>query len=326
MPVYQGRTTTLAAQFATAFRTAPVTPNTQLLKFSTLDIGQDADLEDNPTINSQALMDKRTEMDHVISGKGKHILCLNDIGWWLKLLWGAPVTTGLGPYTHVFTLSLTDRLDALIELALTENDAAPSTRFHRYLGVLLNALSWNVMEKDQSFETELIGAVEVKPFPVTAFDVTPTARMPTSRACTKGGEVYDGASVAASTLGKISKASVRIFNDLEGFALADGLEGYGHVQLGQPMLDGSLSALFENATLMDHALAHTSKGLKLVSKSADGAHSLKLDCANVEFDRPHIVIPSSKGLIADGIKWRAHHVDAAAAPTITLINATATYA
>lgn len=324
--MYHGRTSTMAGQFETTYRTPPGAPATQLLKFSEIDLGQDADLQDNPTINNQALMDKRTEMDHVVSGKGKHILCLNDIGWWLKLLLGAPVTTGAGPYTHVYTLSLADRPSALLELALTENDGAPSTRYHRFLGILLNALSWNVLEKDQSFETELMGAVEVKPFPVAAFDAVPTARMAISRACTKGGEVYDGANLAATTLGKISKASARIFNDLEGFALADGLEGYGHIQVGQPMIEGSLSALFETDTLMDHALAHTSKGLKLVSKSADGAHSLKLDCANVEFDRPHIVIPTSKGLIADGIKWRAHHVDAAAAPTVTLINATAAYA
>jgi len=326
MPVYHGRSTTLQGQFETAFRTAPVAPATQLLKFSEIDIGQDADLQDNPTINNQALMDKRTEMDHVISGKGKHILCFNDIGWWLKLLWGAPVTSGAGPYTHTFTLNLTDRPSALLELALTENDAAPSTRYHRFLGLMLNAMSWDVLEKDQSFETELMGAVEVKPFPVAAFDVTPAARYPISRACTKGGEVYDGANYAATTLGRISKASVRIFNDLEGFALADGQEGYGHIQLGQPMIEGSLSALFENATLLDHALAHTTKGLKLVSKSSDGAHSLKLTCPNVEFDRPHIVVNTSKGLVADGIKWRAHHVDAAAAPTIELINATPDYA
>lgn len=323
--LYHGRTTTLQGQFATAFRTAPAAPATQLLKFSEIDIGQDADLQDNPTINNQALMDKRTEMDHVISGKGKHILCFNDIGWWLKLLLGAPVTSGTGPYTHVYTLSLDDRPDALLELSLTENDAAPSTRYHRFLGMMLNALSWDVLEKDQSFETELMGAVEVKPFPVTPFDATPNARYATSRACTKGGEVYDGANLAATTLGRISKASARIFNDLEGFALADGQEGYGHIQVGQPMIEGSLSALFENNTLMDHALAHTSKAVKLLSKSADGAHSLKLECPNAEFDRPHIVVPTSKGLVADGIKWRAHHVDGAAAPTITLINAIANY-
>jgi hypothetical protein len=325
MGVYHGRTSTLQGQFETTVRTAPVSPNTQLLKFSELDIGQDADLQDNPTINSQALMDKRTEMDHVVSGKGKHILCFNDIGWWLKLLLGAPTTSGAGPYVHTFTLGLADRPSALLEVALTENDAAPSTRFHRFLGNFMNALSWDVMEKDQSFQTELIGCVEVKPFPSTAFDVTPTARYPTSRACTKGGEVYDAANYGASTLGKITKASARIFNDHEGYPLADGQEGFGHVQLGQPMIEGSLSALFENATLMDHALAGTSKALKLVSKSSDGLHSLKLDCANIEFDRPHIVIPTSKGLIADGIKWRAHHVDAAAAPTVVLTNATPNY-
>lgn len=328
MGVYHGRTSTLAGQFATAFRTAPATPSTRLLKFSEIDIGQDADLAENPTINNQPLQDKRTDMNHVVSGRGKHILCLNDIGWWLKLLWGTPVTSGVGPFTHTYTLNLSDRPDALLELALTENDAAPSTRYHRFLGMMLNALSWDVLENDQNFETELIGAVEVKPFPVAPFAATPAARMATSRACTKGGEVFDGANYAASTLGKISKASVRLFNDHEGFNLADGQEGYGYVQLGQPMIEGSLSALFEPGTLMDHSLAHTSRALRLVSKSGDAVHSLTLTCPNVEFDRQHVMIKTSKGLVADGIKWRAHHVDAAAAPTIVLVNAmpAATYA
>lgn len=323
MGVFHGRTATLQGQFETEFRTPPVAPGTQLLKFSKLTLGQDADLAEDPTINAQALMDKRDEQDSTVSGQGEHILCLNDIGWWLKLLLGAPVTSGAGPYTHVFTLSLADRPSALLELALTENDAAPSTRFQRFLGMMVNALSFDIMEAQQNFNTELVGAVEVKPFPVAAFDVTPGARYAKSRACTKRGNVYDV--LGASTLGEISKASVKFSNDLEGQKLADGNEGFGSFLLGQPMVDGDVTVLFTPGTLVDAALAHTSKKLVLATGNSAGTHSLTTTIPNVEFDRPKMVIETSKGLTAS-LKWRAHHVDAADPVTVTLVNAIATYA
>lgn len=319
--VYHGRTATLMGQFEAAYRTIPDAEDiaAQLLKFSEIEIGDDADLQDDPTINNNALVEKRDEMDSTVSATGKHILCLNDFGWWAKLALGAPVTTGAGPYTHVFTLDLAPRPSALLELRL---GPATGYRYERYLGMVLNELGWNVMEADQSFTTGLIGAVQVKPRPVAAYDAAPAARYAKSRACTKRGAIYDVD--GASTLGEITKGAVTLTNDLEGQKIADGQEGFGCVLLGQPRLSGTLTALFAPGSVVDAAFAHSSKKLVMVSKNAAGTHSLTLTVPNVEFDRPKTTVKTSKGLVMD-LNWRAHHVDGADPVTISLTNAVPNY-
>src|SRR3546814_18693020 len=78
LTVIHGRTAKLRGQFEDAFRTVPDTPAMQELKFSEMTIGQNADLQDDPTINSAALLDKRDEMDSSAAASSKTILDFND--------------------------------------------------------------------------------------------------------------------------------------------------------------------------------------------------------------------------------------------------------
>ena len=317
---YYGGTATLQGQFETAYRTPPVSPNTQLLKFEKLTIGQDADLAEDDTINAAALPEKRDEMDSSASGTGTLRLCLNEIGWWLKLLWGAPVTTGAGPYVHTFTLNLLERPSALLELQVSNGSVS---RYHRFLGMKLKELGFDVMEKKPDYTVNLMGAVEVKPFPTAAFDLTPSALYDKLVPCTKRANIYDV--LNNSTLGDITKCPIKFDNDFEGYPLADGGEGMGCILLGRPTITGSMAALFTPGTAFDYALAHTSKKLVMETKDASGTYSMVITLPNIEFDRPKAQIETSKGLVVDGLAWRAHNAAGAAAPTIVLTNQVASY-
>lgn len=316
MPVLHGRTATLSAGFETSYRNPGSTPQSQILKFSTLEIGQEAVLEDDPTINANPLAEKRTEMDSSASATVNAIICLNEIGLWLKLLLGPPVTTGGGPiYTHTYTLSLAARPSSWFEVTVGET---PDQRLHRFLGVMLNQMSWDVMANAQSFTANLLGAVEVKPQPTTALDLTPSSRLAKRQACTKRANIFDVS--GASTLGRISGCTIQWSNDLTPYSLADGQEGTGEITLGQPSVSGSISGLFENGTLFDHALTHASKKLVIVQGDSSGTRSLTTTIQNIEFDRPKLQINTSKGLVVEGLPWRAHHVSGAAAVTVVLTN------
>lgn len=317
MGVYHGRSATLAHQFETAYRTAPVSPDAQLMRFSTVTMGREAELAPDTTINADALMEKRDEMDSNAPIQLKAILCLNDIGTWLRMLLGAPVTTGMGPYTHVFTLDLADRPSALMELSLSES--TPSTRFHRHLGVMLNSLQWNVRDAAQDITAEFVGAIETRPYPVTVFDETPTALRAKNRACSKNGRVWDG----TGSIGDVAEATVRFFNELEGQNLADGLEGFGYTLLGQPAVSGTANILFTPAALMDDALARTSKHLVLTSKNSAGTATLTVDIPQAEFDVPRIPVETSKGIVVNGLNWMAHKGETPV--TVTLVNSIASY-
>ena len=315
MPIRHGRNTQLLLQRESTFRTAPATPAAYLMKWSELEFGRDPQRAEDPTIQNTPLAVKKDPGDAVFGGSLKAILCLNDIGQWLTLLWGAPVTTGTGPYTHTWTLDLAQRPSALMELGYLT-----ASKYPRWLGVMLNTLSWDIKEADQSISMELMAGEEVTPEPTTAFDAAPTSYAK-NRAVSKGGEVYDVQ--GATTLGRVAKASVKISNDFEGQNVADGQDGYGEILVGQPSIEGSVSVLFDDtANIFDHARDHTSKPMTLISRNNDGSASLKLTLPAVEFDEAKHKIATSKGIIID-TNWRAH-ADATA-PTIELVNGIASY-
>lgn len=317
MAIFKGRNAQLLLQRQSAFRTAPSPAAAFRMKFMDLDISDSEDYSDDATIdNSSPLMVKRGDTDEAWTAKVTAPLDLNDIGQWLALLWGAPTTTGTGPYVHTFTLGLNDRPDALLELGLID-----ATLYRRWLSTVLNTMSWSIVDKDQNISLDLVPAVEVVPRPGSAFDAAPTAYAK-NRACKKGGKVEDVS--GASTIGRITAADITITNDHESFQCADGLSGYGAHSLGQPGMSGKLSGLFaSDSSILTKIEAHTSLPLILTSANAAGDNTLVVTVPNAELGKPKHVIPNSKGLLIE-TDWRAH--SGGAAPTIVLTNGIASYA
>lgn len=314
MRIYHGRNSQLLLQRETQFRTAP-TPAAFLMKFSEFRIRDEEARVEDPTIKVTPLPEKRDESEESIAGTLSAILCLNDIGQWLSLLWGAPVTTGTGPYTHTFTLDLAERPTALLEFGHLIKDEYP-----RYLGCAVNALAWSIKENEQNFSAEIMGATEVDPIPSAVFDAAPT-QYAKDRACSKGGEIYDVQ--GASTLGHVSAGSIRIANNMEGMHLADGQPGYGAYDLGQPEITGEMTALWtDTSQLYDHQRDHVSRALTLISKNKAGDASLTVNIPNVEFDKPTREVTVSRGVVITA-PWRAHSNVTPA--TIDLVNSIATY-
>jgi len=314
MAIYHGRATELLAQKESVFRTAPTPAAAYKVKFDTLNIKDDEDYVPDNTLNGSTLAEKRDISDSKFSAQMNSILCLNDIGFWLSLLWGAPATTGAGPFTHTFTLSLAERDSALLDLVYKGNTAI----YRRYLGFMLDEISWDVREGDQTMQMNFMGASQVLPNPTAAFDAAPTA-LAKARACRKGGEIFDVS--GGNTLGRVSAGKVNIKNNLEGYTLADGSTGPGIFLLGEPEITGEMTAMMHDGNLMQYAEDHTSRPLTLTVRD-NGTSSLALTLPAVEFDKPTQDIPSAKGLIQT-VAWRAHND--AVAPTLTLINGVASY-
>ena len=315
MAVYHGRNTQLLMQKETTFRTAPATPSAIRLKYSELEIADGADYLDDPTVTgATALARKRDLREEGWKASGKSILCLNDIGFWLSLLWGPPTTTGTGPYTHNFTLDLSERPTALIDLAYNSG-----TLVRRWLGAALNSMKWSITGDEQSFDWELIPAVEVRPRPTAVWDASPT-EYAKARACSAKGQVSDG----SNTIGRVSEADIEIVNDFESHNLADGADGFGVHILGQPAISGKITAVFgDDTSLLAYMEGHTSVDLSLTSATADGSASLTVNLPAVELGKQKHSVKTSKGMMIEA-DWRAH--DTTTAPTITLVNGVASYA
>jgi len=316
MPIRHGRNTQLLLQRNTGiYRAVPAPVGAFAMKFSEIEMGRDPQRQEDPTIQNTPLAVKKDDGEPTFNGSLKGILCLNDIGQWLSLLWGTPTTTGVGPYTHTFTLDLSERPDALLQLGYLN-----ASKYPQWLGLMVGSMSWDVKEDDQSFNVELMAGEETSPEPVTAFDAAPTAYAK-NRAVSKRGKVYD--IDGATTLGRITKASVSIANDNEGQNVADGTEGYGEVLVGQPAISGSVSVLFDDTVnIFDHGRDHTTKPMTLISANKAGDNWLKLILPAVEFGEIKHKVATSKGLVID-TEWSAH-ADATP-PTIELVNGIASY-
>jgi hypothetical protein len=217
---------------------------------------------------------------------------------------------------HTFPINLDDRPSAL-----TEAGHFDTSKFHRFLGVKLNKLSWDVLNNDQSISGEVIAAVEVEPVPIAAFDAAPTSYAQV-RACSAGGKVWDG---SGATLGSVTGGTIAADNNMTPYELADGQEGYGLIDQGELLLSGTLKTVFDGAGAYALARAGTSSRLRLVSSALSGTDtfSLAVDLPAVEFSEKKSPIDGKSGLFAE-LGWQAHE-SSGVLPTVVLVNDVAGY-
>jgi len=310
------RMTQILIQAQTAARTAPA-PAAFKMKFNPgFEFGREPNRQADQTMNLDPLEEQTDVGDAVLTGTIPAILCLNDMGQWLKHLLGDPATTGVGPYEHEYTLDLSVASRFLMELGYTDVDKYP-----RWLDCIVNSLSYSIKEAEQNISLGIMGGTQISPIGGAVFDAAPTIYAK-DRACSRGGEVYDVD--GASTLGQIIEASLNLSKDYQGQLIADGLEGYSDYLVGQPSLGGTLRFIYDDGTnLFDHGHANTAKPLTLISMNAAGDASLEWTIPAAEFSEPKHRMETSAGIIAT-VDWKAikHATDPV---TVVLTNGIVSY-
>lgn len=305
----KGAATQLLMQFETAYRTAPSPAAAKKMPFVTWEPGADFRRVKDPTLSASPLPSKSGDGGLVVPAKPfTGILDLRSIGYWLKLLLGAPTTTGTSTYTHVFPVNLTERPSALLEMGFTDIN-----QYYRLLGAKLKKLSWDLMADEQMMSGEILAATETN---VQApFDASPTA-VSAARSSKALTVINDG---SGNTLGQVTGGTIAFDNQMTGYELADGQEGYGIIDQGDLLIAGTLSCVFDGAGAYALARAGTSTRLKTVSSVVVGAatFTLTVDMPYVELAEPKRKIAGKSGVFAD-MSWAAHA--GATLPTITLVN------
>ncbi|MFP5306005.1 MAG: phage tail tube protein, partial [Gammaproteobacteria bacterium] len=122
----------------------------------------------------------------------------------------------------------------------------------------------------------------------------------------------------ASTLGKISGATLNVALNPQGIKLGDGLTGYGAVLPGQVVLSGQITALFTDSALADFAEQHTSKTL-VIETAAKSGETLKVTMPSAEFGEPSMDFETKQGIVRT-YPWTAHWKTGDAAVTAVLTN------
>ena len=310
-----GRAQGARAQQALAFEsTYGVAPGSGFIQmpFARTTLGADQPLE-----ASELLGQGRDPLDPtqgVITAGGQVTIPVDveAIGHWLKSAFGAPTTTGTGPYTHVFQSGAW----ALPSYAV-ENGFPDVPSFSMIRGCMTDKLSIPMgREGNLAATVDVIAQGENDPTPATA------AGTPTPITVKRFGHFNGALQREGSDLADVTGAEFMYSNNL------DPVDGIGAeidgIDPSVAAATGKLDVRFANEILLDQAIAGDPCSLKYGWSLASG-ESLTVDVHRVFLPRPKREIQGPQG-VQVSFDWQAaRQTNGDPMVTVTLVNNVASY-
>lgn len=249
-----------------------------------------------------------------VSGAVVVPLDVRGIGWWLRLLMGAPVTTGAGPYTHVFKSNGETVPSLAIELERLGN------RFFQFLGIVGESIEIPLARTGWANATiQCTGRQVIR----AGATIGGAATSPVVKRLTnKVGTIKkDGAA-----LGHVQGGTLRLANNYEVIEALDDSGLVGGYDLGIKTGGGQLDIRFANEDFLDAADARTAVEFERAwVNSVDESLTIKLPRTFIVPTTPPI--QTRTGIVAS-YSFTASGEDAedGALMVATLVNDVASYA
>ena len=309
----RGRKGHLLLDYETTFGNTPAVPAAIKMPFQTSEVKSTQNLNDDETIrdNRSPAIPSRGN----ISVEGQIVVPVDKVamGYWLRAMFGTPVTSGTGPYTHVFKLG-----DVHPSLTLEQgfNDINVYELFN---GCKVSSFSIEKGgEGDVTASIDIMGANET--IGSTSFDEAPT-----EITLTKFNQFQASIEEGGVSIATVNTATLEIDFDLDGDQYVIGSNGLrADIPEGIARISGTLTALFENTTLLNKAVNGVESSLKL--KLTGGADSLEFFLPEVMYERNSPGINGPRGVLIE-LPYRAYYRTNVEATAImaTLINDQAAY-
>ena len=319
MPQARGFFEKLLMVFESTYNTTPsISPGDMVLvPFNrNNNLGSDENMIDAETI----IPGKRYETEPIfgnisVAGGFTVPMDVRYIGYWLKLLLGAPVTSGAGPYTHTFEPS-SDSPSVTLESGFTD-----ISRFHVFNGIKVNRFSATFeVDTELTAEIDLLGGKEL------ASSGTTLDASPVEQTITRFNAKNVTLKEAGSPLAICKSVTVNIDQGLadDVFTLNSGGFRYSLPE-GKMMISGTANLLFLDSTYPDKAIAGTETSLEI--ECTQGAHTLTITLPEVKFKRKPIT-RDGWGPMYFEMEWKAYYQNNAAGVPITveLVNDVTDYA
>lgn len=305
------------AQLALAFESTYGTPPASgylALPFAstTLDDAQ-------PRSDSELLGFGRDPQDSVLEGLtvgGEVVVPLDSValGHWLKLIFGAPTTTGSGPYTHTYVSGAASIPSASIEIGTPE-----VPQFRMFAGVRADGFR---------LQMQRTGLMQVR-IPLMGQSVDPSTTTQAGTPTATSGARFSGfqGSIAkdGSALGSIQSAELSFSNGLEA---VDTIRADGLIEGVDPTMcsfNASLQARFTSTALYDDAVAGTAMELAFAHTISAGV-SLTITAQRAHLERPATPINGPGGIQQAFTAKGAKDTSPARMLTVVLVNGVASYA
>ncbi|WP_372838672.1 phage tail tube protein [Phaeovulum sp.] len=308
----QGARAQMALAFETVYGTPPVGGFTRM-PFASTTLGAEQPLLGNELLGFGR--DPLAPIKDAVAVDGDVVVPIDAQGFgiWLKAAFGAPTTTGIGPYTHEFRSGGWSLPSMSIETAMPE-----VPRYAMYSGCMLDQLSWQVQRSGLLTATaKLVAQGE------TVGTLT-SAGTPTDLALQRFGHFNGAVSRDGATLGNLASAEITYANNLDRI---ETIRADGKIEGADPSiaaLTGRIEVRFADSTLVSQALNGDPCEISFAYALPSG-ESLTLTAHAVYLPRPRLEIAGPQGVQAR-FEWQAAR-DATLGRmcTVTLVNSVEAY-
>lgn len=263
MPQARGSQTVLALIDESTYAADPGSPSgTRLyVKSSSVQMQQERTDSDIIDPNRARLRSMLGNID--VSGTIEMELSAENIGVLLKHALGAAVVSGTGPYTHTLTLS------ALPVGFILEQDYGPNIagtgRYAKYRGCRVASASFRFPASGPCMASFSIKGATMTP------RTAPLDATLTDTGCTPFSAFQAAILEGGGAIATVTDAEISIDNDLDGSAYCIGGGGVRRaLSEGFATIAGSITALFEDASLLNKAVADTDSSLQITLTRGTG--------------------------------------------------------
>ncbi|MDZ4117815.1 phage tail tube protein, partial [Phaeovulum sp.] len=238
----QGARAQMALAFETVYGTPPVGGYTRM-PFASTTLGAEQPLLGNELLGFGR--DPLAPIKDAVTVDGDVVVPIDaeGFGFWLKAAFGAPITTGVGPYTHEFRSGGWSLPSMSIETGMPE-----VPRYAMYSGCILDQLSWQVQRSGLLTATaKLVAQGET-------VGTTTSAGTPAELALQRFGHFNGAVSRNGAALGNLVSAEITYANNLDRI---ETIRADGKIEGADPSiaaLTGRIEVRFADSTLVSQAL------------------------------------------------------------------------
>lgn len=313
MSLAVGAKSRLVIDFEETFGQDPAVATGYKMPFSSLTLAASQNLTEPSTLTGNRNKVAPVHGNIDVSGKVTFPIDARYIGLWLKGVFGAPTTTGVGPYTHTFTPG--DSLPSMV----IEKGFTDVGQYFKYNGVKINSLNLAVGgDGELTADVELVGKSE-------SLNSTEYDSSLNTYSFTRFSNFQVSVKEGGVTLADATECALSIENGLDDSIYTIGTGGErGEIPEGQVNVSGSLKVLFKDASLLNKAINGTETNLDIIM--TDGANSLTFTLPEVILERTSPGIDGPSGILLS-LNFRAYYNDNADNTSIkaVLINDVASY-
>ena len=279
----QGARAQMALAFETTYGTPPAGGFTRM-PFATASLGAE-----QPLLASELLGYGRDPLEPIkdaLTADGNVVVPLDAeaYGYWLKGAFGAPITTGTGPYSHVFESGSWSLPSFSVEVGMPE---VPS--FAMYSGCMVDSFSWTMERSGLLTSTvEIVAQGE-------ALNASTQAGSPATLALKRFGHFNGAVQRNGVDIGNIVSAELSYQNNLDRI---ETIRSDGKIDGADPSIaamTGTISVRFADTTLLDQAISGQSCALSFGYALPTG-EALTVSVPRVFLPRPRREISGPQGV------------------------------